>query len=80
MARRTLDNNTKQGILDGLRNGENKAVLAAKFSVSVPTIYNYAKTLLTTVSAPITEESVGIATATVEAPVATRKATKRSTR
>ena len=45
MARRTLPEATKQGILDGLKNGVKPVELAATFGVSVPTIYNYKKTL-----------------------------------
>lgn len=41
MARRTLPQSTKDGILEGLRNGVKPTELATKYGVSVPTIYNF---------------------------------------
>lgn len=81
MARRTFSSETKEGILNGLRNGENKAALASRFGVSVVTIYNYAKTLntetTTTADVTVTPAAGNVSVAT---PVATRKASKRSVR
>jgi transposase-like protein len=74
MARRTLSNEVKQGILDGLKNGSRPADLAAQFGVSIPTIYNYRKSQLdSTVATSIASGET--ATATL-APVATRSARK----
>lgn len=46
MARRTLAKEVVNGILSGLKNGERPADLAVKYSVSVPTIYNYRKSIV----------------------------------
>jgi hypothetical protein len=87
MARRSLSGDVKQGILNGLRNNENKAALASKFGVSVVTVYNYAKTLNTeTVGVNAGNPDVALASqvpSTVTngtAPVAIRAARKVSKR
>ena len=79
MARRTLAQSVKDGILNGLRSGVRPAELATQFGVSIPTVYNYRKTLnaaTTTTAIPAqTIPTVGLETAT--AAVATKSA-KRS--
>lgn len=55
MARRTLGKEVVEGILEGLRNGEKPALLAGKFGVSIPTVYNYRKSLVVAPVAPVVE-------------------------
>jgi len=75
MARRTLSNETKQGILDGLKNGVRPAELATSFGVSIPTVYNFRKRQALALAT--TEVNTFVETATaVAAPVATRTARK----
>jgi hypothetical protein len=81
MARRTLSNEVKQGILNGLKNGVSPVLLAQQFQVSIPTIYNYRK-LIGTVEATGNLEVVAsaVTSATPVATVATRAARKSSTK
>ena len=58
MARRSLSNEVKQGILDGLKNGVKPTELSKTFQVSIPTIYNYAKRAKTVVAAETAVEPV----------------------
>ena len=53
MARRSLSNDVKQGILDGLKNGVRPVELAQQFGVSIPTVYNYRKTLVVETAVPV---------------------------
>jgi hypothetical protein len=80
MARRTLSNEVKQGILDGLKNGVSPVTLAGQFGVSIPTIYNYRKSqLVTATNAPVVAiPSVGLETAVVTANRTARKNAKVS--
>jgi transposase-like protein len=81
MARRTLSNEVKQGILDGLKNGVSPVSLAQQFGVSIPTIYNYRK-LVGTVEATGNLEvaASAVTSATPAATVATRKSTAKASR
>jgi len=79
MARRTLSNEVKQGILDGLKNGLRPADLAVTFGVSIPTVYNF-KNRAAAAEANTNVALSGFATpaevGTVTVPVATRTARK----
>ena len=48
MARRSIPQETKNAVLEGLRNGVKVSELAAQYNLSVPTVYNYRKSLLVT--------------------------------
>lgn len=76
MARRTLSNEVKQGILDGLKSGMKPVELAATFQVSVPTIYNYRKLNVVAAEAPATVMTEAAATTGTAVLSGTRKASK----
>ena len=85
MARRSLSNEVKQGILDGLKNGVKPTELSVKFGVSIPTIYNYRKSQLVVATETTTAALSGFATPTEVGTVTTtvtnraaRKSNKRS--
>jgi hypothetical protein len=81
MARRTLSQEVKNGILSDLALGVSPVTIAAKFSVSIPTVYNYKKNAVVAAVAPTTgtESLVGTtADVTTVIPSSVRKASKRS--
>ena len=55
MARRTISQEVKTAVLEGLKNGVKPAELALTHGLSLPTIYNYRKLL---VVAPVVEAPV----------------------
>lgn len=69
MARRSLSQEVKDGILSDLAAGISPVTIAANRGVSIPTVYNYAKRTVTVaepVSAEVTSAAVvpAVATAT----------------
>jgi hypothetical protein len=75
MARRTLGNDVKEGILKDLAAGLSPATLAGKYGVSVVTIYNYRNRNVVAAVTPAAEQLETVTTL----PVA-QKATKRTVR
>ena len=76
MARRTLSQEVKNGILSDLAAGVSPVTIASKFQVSVPTVYNYKKNAVAAVAPAEQLETVSAPAEVVAAPV--RKASKRS--
>jgi hypothetical protein len=74
MARRTLSNEVREGILRDLAANVNKAVIAKTWGVSIPTVYNFLKrqsvASVTPDAAQLSTFGAALNTATVDAPVA----------
>jgi hypothetical protein len=75
MARRTLSQEVKNGILSDLAAGVSPVTIAGKFGVSIPTVYNYRKNAVAAV-APETVTTDSSAATTGTAVLSTRKARK----
>jgi hypothetical protein len=78
MARRTLSQEVKDGILAGLKEGVSKTELAGKFGVSVPTVYNYAKRQVVSAPSVTTLPHVIDETPVTTPEAVVRKGTKHS--
>ena len=79
MARRTLSQEVKQGILRDLAAGVSPVTIAATYNVTIPTVYNYRKSQLAAAQTTTTGVAAVTAAATpAEGVVATRRSAKAS--